>query len=123
LDVHLRPDGTWDCDHADFSGKVVAASRLSIEQTSDLITSPVQTGSRRWVRCPYGTTYWRVWPRERIARPSIEWNVEADSGKARCYHVPLLDIGRVIQLIVKSLPSIIVRQHLQAHVADDEGLW
>ncbi|MDB5293444.1 MAG: hypothetical protein JWL69_4685 [Phycisphaerales bacterium] len=119
LDVRLDAHDAWLCQHTDLSGRVVEPTHLNLQQSQEWPTSM----PRRWLRCPDCATFWTVWPRERTARPSIEWTPEMAANPSKFRRAPSLDIDRIIGLTRESLADVIVVQYHLPHVADDEGLW
>ncbi len=124
IDLNMRLDGqdTWLCSHVDIRDCAAPPSRLSLECAQDFSTSFDSTLSpRKWLRCSECATFWRIWLRERIARPSIEWTDVIQERSPQYRRAPVLDIDRIISVVKGSVPQVIVVQHTQPHLADDEG--
>jgi hypothetical protein len=76
------------------------------------------------MHCPDCGTYWRVWVKSRIAKPSAEWNASDHlSSNFRYRRAPLRDIDHIIEGVRLKLPEIIVRQHEGTWPTDDDGIW
>lgn len=124
FDVTLSDDDSWCCEHVNDNDFIAASEKLTLLQTEPLITSPIsKLPERRSVNCPKCGTYWRIWMRERIARPAIEFARTSLSYPRLYRRRSGLDIDRVISVVSESLPTVIVTQNLQPHVGDDDGLW
>jgi hypothetical protein len=125
LDVKLNNVGTWQCEHVDATGAVAPSTQLSFQKTQDCATFDTSIPApRRWLRCPDCGTYWRVWVKRQIARPSIDSKAKMRKQTMPKYlHAPLRDIDHIIAAVFIALPDVNVVQHQQPHLADDEGLW
>ena len=121
-EVKLDGDSTWLCNHATSSGTPAPSTRLSLDQTVELV--PGHRTGRRWINCPDCGTFWRVWPDQGVAKPAAEWNpTNATFFVGRYRRAPVLDIDRIIDRVKLALPEIAVMQHHNIWPADDEGVW
>ena len=124
LDVNLDGDGTWLCRHVAHSGESAPPTRLRLDQTRECNPGSPTSAPRRWIDCPDCGSYWRVWTRLGIAKPSAEcYPAENPSSTPRYRRAPVLDIDRVIDVVKSHLPVIRVTQHHDVWPADDEGVW
>jgi len=124
-DMPIDDAGSWLCTHADDSGKPSPSTRLQVDDTAEWRPFEIELRPpRRTLRCPDCGTYWRIWPSDKVARPSIEWNVAQRSALATKYRRDSrLDISQVVDALSHRFPTIMILQQQGSWIADDDGLW
>jgi hypothetical protein len=124
LSVQLDADGTWLCKHAEPDGRPAPTTRLRLDRTHEWNPGYPTHVPRRGIRCSDCGTYWCVWERAAVAKPTTDWNSTERLGPSPRYRpAPIRDIDRVIELVTNVSPEISVIQHGGTWPGDDDGLW